>query len=169
MVLSTKFRSTCSPSGMIYYGPAKTDTIHELSYYYNLLWIFFGFFSELIFPKNCIFFSFFRIKIRRHLVKGVLLWMVFCKKYMEINYFLLLSCSLEKQLLVEWFFNYSTRRQCIVFLSSLVVLFERNLLEWGAIIFGGNFMVRGNLPRGNFPRGRLSGGRGAILLGGQLS
>ena len=67
--------------------------------------------------------------------------------------------------MVEWFFNYSTCRQCIVSLSSLVLLFEGNLLEWeklfsgeiyceGAILQGANFFFGG---RGvSFPRGQLS-------------
>ena len=76
--------------------------------------------------------------------------------------------------MVEWFFNYSTRRQAIVFLSSLVVLFEGNVLEWGQLFSGeilwrgSNFPVvflreqfacliilGGNCPWGNFPRGQL--------------
>ena len=84
---------------------------------------------------------------------------------MEVNYFLLLSCSLEKQLLVEWFFNYSTRRQCIVFLSSLVVLFERNLLEWGQL-FSGEILWSGAIYLGAiFLRGDCPGGEGQFSLG----
>ena len=97
---------------------------------------------------------------------------------MEVNNFLLLICSLEKQLLVEWFFNYSTRRQAIVFLSLLVVLFEGNLLEWGQLFSGKILWWGGNFPggrwfslgviilRGNFPWGQLSG---AQFSSGQLS
>ena len=73
------------------------------------------------------------------------------KKYVKVNHFLRLSCSLEKQLLIEWFFNYSTRSPCIVPLSSLLGLFWGNLLEcgqlfsgkilwWGAIFRGGIFL-----------------------------
>ena len=80
--------------------------------------------------------------------------------------------------MVEWFFNYSIRRQCIVFLSSLVVLFEGSLFEWRWLIYWGDFMVGGggDFPGGNFPRGQLSGGQlsggaiiqGAIIRGGAI-
>ena len=68
---------------------------------------------------------------------------------------------------------YSTRRKCIVCLSSLVVLTKRSLLEWGKLFSRevlwcvGNFpaggggwgavFLAGNYPGGNFPRGQLSG------------
>ena len=38
--------------------------------------------------------------------------------------------------MLEWFFNHSTYRKCIVFFSSLVVLFEGSLLEWRLLFFG---------------------------------
>ena len=60
--------------------------------------------------------------------------------------------------MVEWFFNYSTRRQCIVFLSSLVVLFQGNLLEWGQLFFGKILWWGDYFQAGNFPRGKLSSG-----------
>ena len=61
--------------------------------------------------------------------------------------------------------HYSTCRQCIVSLSSLVLLFEGNLLEWeklfsgeiyceGAILQGANFFGGGM--GGSFPLGQLS-------------
>ena len=61
--------------------------------------------------------------------------------------------------------HYSTCRQCIVSLSSLVLLFEGNLLEWeklfsgeiccgGGILRGANFFFGGG--GGSFPRGQLS-------------
>ena len=61
--------------------------------------------------------------------------------------------------------HYSTCRQCIVSLSSLVLLFEGNLLEWeklfsgeiyceGAILQGANFFFCGG--GASFPRGQLS-------------
>ena len=92
---------------------------------------------------------------------------------MEVNHFLFLSCSLEKELLVEWFFSYNTRRQCIVFLTSLVVLFKGNLLEWGQLFLGEILQWGGNFPGGNYPRGQLSAGNfswrqlssGEIVLG----
>ena len=55
---------------------------------------------------------------------------------MKVNHFLLLSYSLEKELLVGRFFNYSTRSPCIAFLSSLVVLIWGNLLESGQLFSG---------------------------------
>ena len=78
------------------------------------------------------------------------------KKYMEVNHFLLQSCSLKRSHLVEWFFNYSTHRPCIVPLSSLVVLFRGNLLRWGQLSCGVIF-VGGNCLVSNY---------GAIFLGG---
>ena len=95
---------------------------------------------------------------------------------MEVNHFLLLICSLEKLFLVKWFFNYSTRRQCIVFLSSLVVLFEETWLSWGNYFrreihgerenFRGTTFLRGNCPGSNYIQGQLSSGaivRGEII------
>ena len=69
--------------------------------------------------------------------------------------------------MVEWFFNYSTRRQCMSFLSSLVVLFEGNLLEWGQLFSGEVLWWGGNYPWGQLSRGQFSSGgiiRGAIFL-----
>ena len=69
-----------------------------------------------------------------------------------------------------------TRRQCIVFLSSLIVLFEGNLLEWGQLFSTEILWCGGNCPGDSFPWGQLSGGqlsRGQSsrrqLSGGQLS
>ena len=50
----------------------------------------------------------------------------------------------------------STGRQCIVFLSLLIVLFEGNY-------FGGNFMVKGQFSRWQLSSGAIV--RGAIFLG----
>ena len=75
---------------------------------------------------------------------------------------------------------YGTRRQCIVCLSSLVVLAKGNFLEWGQLFsrkilwWVGNFPGGGSYPRGQFSggqssRGKLSGEqlpRGAIFPGG---
>ena len=72
------------------------------------------------------------------------------KKYMEVNHFLLLSCSLKRWLLVEWFFNYSTHRPGIVLLSTLVVLFQGNVLRWGQIFLEEIFLW------GNFHWGKFS-------------
>ena len=74
---------------------------------------------------------------------------------MEANHFLLLSCSLEICLLVEWFSNYSTRRQYLIFLSSLIVLFAGYLLDWGNYfrekIYPEYAIVRGGGGGGKFP------------------
>ena len=121
----------------------------ELYYYnYYLLWRFFVFFSEPIFPKNCIIFFCILEQENQEgfsescsLISGVLQGLVrISKKYMEVNLFLLLS--------------WSTCMQCIVFRISLV---EGNLLEWGQLFSseilwsvsnfpGGQFSLRGNCP-----------------------
>ena len=117
-------------------------------YYYFLLWSFFVFFSEPIFPKNCIIFFCILEQENQEgfsescsLISGVLQGLVrISKKYMEVNLFLLLS--------------WSTCMQCIVFRISLV---EGNLLEWGQLFSseilwsvsnfpGGQFSLRGNCP-----------------------
>ena len=125
------------------------DIMCELYYYnYYLLWRFFVFFSEPIFPKNCIiFFCILEQENQEEfsescsLISGVLQGLVrISKKYMEVNLFLLLS--------------WSTCMQCIVFRISLV---EGNLLEWGQLFSseilwsvsnfpGGQFSLRGNCP-----------------------
>ena len=91
--------------------------------------------------------------------------------------------------MIEWFFNYSTCRECIIFLSSLVVLFDRNLLElgqlflgeplwWGDNFLGEQFSLGANILGGNCLRGNYLGGNhpgvnylgckypGTIFLGG---
>ena len=123
------------------------DIMCELYYYYYfLLWSFFVFFSEPIFPKNCIIFFCILEQENQEgfsescsLISGVLQGLVrISKKYMEVNLFLLLS--------------WSTCMQCIVFRISLV---EGNLLEWGQLFSseilwsvsnfpGGQFSLRGN-------------------------
>ena len=96
------------------------------------------------------------------LVSGFLQDLVkICIKYIEANNFLLL--------------NYITRRQCIVFLSSLVVLFGGNLCEWGQLFSreilwwgGGGQFFRAKFPRGQMPGGDFSSRvivRGAIVRG----
>ena len=70
--------------------------------------------------------------------------------------------------MVEWFFDYSTWRQCIVFLSLLVVLFEGSLFEWERLFTGKTLWLGGNFPGANFPQRQLSGGQfssGTIILG----
>ena len=123
------------------------DIMCELYYYnYYLLWRFFVFFSEPIFPKNCIIFFCILEQENQEgfsescsLISVVLQGLVrISKKYMEVNLFLLLS--------------WSTCMQCIVFRISLV---EGNLLEWGQLFSseilwsvsnfpGGQFSLRGN-------------------------
>ena len=61
--------------------------------------------------------------------------------------------------------HYSTCRQCIVSLSSLVLLFEGNLLEWEKL-FSGEIYCEGAILQGaNF----FFGGRGVSFSRGQLS
>ena len=103
----TQFCPACSSGGLIYYGPAnwlfRRHTVRELFSYYYLLWIFFCiFFSNQFFQKI----AFFCVLVKENqeafserysLVSGVLEGLVkICKKYMELNPFLLLSCSLEE-------------------------------------------------------------------------
>ena len=105
------------------------------------------------------------------------------KKYMEVNHIFLLSCSLEKLILVEWFFNHSTLSQCIVLIGG-------SLLEWGQLFLkeiegdrGCNFtrlksiFLVGNYLQGQLSREHLSGGqssgeksiRGEAIIWGQFS
>ena len=106
---------------------------------------------------------------RCSLIRDVLQGLVkTCKRYMEANHFLILICRLEKYFLVEWslIVDSGTRKQCIVFLSSLVYSL------WGICLSGGNcfrgkFYGEGEHFSGdNFPRRKLSGRK---LCGEQLS
>ena len=76
--------------------------------------------------------------------------------------------------MVEWFFNYSTRRQTIVFLNSPFVLVDGNLLEFGQL-FSGEILWWGTILLGaTFPWAQLSSraivwgqfSSGAIILAG---
>ena len=61
-----------------------------------------------------------------------------------------------------------TRRQCTVFFSSLVVLSEGSLLEWGQLFSRGILWWGGNCLGDSFPWGQFSSGaivQGAIFLG----
>ena len=98
----TQCCSACSSSGLIYYGPENCSfrrQIPRANYciiiiiYYEVLCI--------VFLKNCIFcvlalerqVSF---SERYSLISGILQGLVkTCKKYIEVNHFSLLSCSLE--------------------------------------------------------------------------
>ena len=73
--------------------------------------------------------------------------------------------------MVDWFFNYCIFRQGILFLSSLVVLFEGNLLEWGQLFFG-ETLWWGSISRAQFSSGaNCPGGNylGANHPGGNFS
>ena len=75
--------------------------------------------------------------------------------------------------MVEWFFNYSTRRQCIVFFSSLIVLLEGNWLDWrqlfsGEILWWGDRFLGGQFPLWAIPRAaiiKVANIHGKIFLG----
>ena len=60
---------------------------------------------------------------------------------------------------------HGTRRQCIVCLSSLVVLAKGNFLEWGQLFSREILWWVGNYPRGQFSGGQSSRGK---LSGRQL-
>ena len=100
----TQFCSACSSGGLIYYGPAnwlfRRHIVRELFSYQYLLWIFFLYFLPNQFFQKIAFFCVLvkeAFSERYCLVSGVLEGLVkICKKYMELNPFLLLSCSLEE-------------------------------------------------------------------------
>ena len=86
---------------------------------------------------------------------------------MEVVHFLLLSCSFEKSILVQWFFTYTIRSPCIAFLSSFAA-FVRGYLEGNyfreelscCVIFVGEsvrwaIMLGRNCPRGSYPGGSI--------------
>ena len=92
------------------------------------------------------------------------------EKFMEVVHFLLLSCSFEKWLLLQWFFTYSTRSPCIALLSSFAVLVRGYFLGRGQLFSGAIFMWC------NFSWGKVAGGqlcwgpivREPIILGGNF-
>ena len=137
----TQFCSASSSIGLIYYGPANWSFRKQIHAQIILLLLFTIKFFCIFFPnqflQKFVFFCVLALENEEafsescSLISGVLQGLVkICKKYVEVNNFLLLIFSFEKYLLVQGFFNYSTRRQSIVFQSSLVVLFEGKLLEW---------------------------------------
>ena len=103
----TQFCSACSSSGLIYYGPANwsfrrqrpwTNYFIIIIYYEVFLYVFPNqFFQKMVFfcilaQENQEAFS-----ERCSLISGVMQGLVkICKKYMEVNHFLLLFYSLEK-------------------------------------------------------------------------
>ena len=105
---STQLCSACSSIGLIYYEPANWSFRRQtpgVNYFVIIYYeVFLYFFSESIFPKK--FFFFFCVLVQENLeafsescslVSRVLQGLVkICKKYMEVNHFLLLPCSFEK-------------------------------------------------------------------------
>ena len=86
----THFCSTCFSSGLMYYRPANWSFRRQMlcanyfiiTYYiyiYIYKYIYSIFFRIRFSKKKPGFFAFWRKKIRRHLVKGVLSYVVFCK------------------------------------------------------------------------------------------
>ena len=75
----SQFRSACFPSGLIYYGPENWSFRRQIPYAnYFIIFIYYKaflyFFRNQFFKKYIyIFFAFWRKKMRRHLVEGVLL------------------------------------------------------------------------------------------------
>ena len=90
---------------------------------------------------------------------------------MEVNHLLIIICCLEIYFFLQndsIIVDNSARRQCIVFLSRLVVLFEGNLLEWGQLFSGKIYGEGATFLGGNFVQGQLSSGaivRGTIIRG----
>ena len=122
---------------------------------------FFRIFFRIIFPKKYIFLCSGLRKPR------CIYWKMFCymwcslvkicKKYIEVNHVLLLSLRPWK--ITVGLVHYSTRRQCIVFLNSLVVHFGGNLLELGQLFSEEILWWAGEILRGdNFPLGQSSWG-----------
>ena len=135
--------------------------MHELFYYYYLLWSFFVFFPKLFFffPKDCIFL---RSGGRKEafsekcsVISGVLQSLVkICQKYMEVNLFLLLSCT-------TLILKYSWRMHSLPQFTRSTRWGE---FAWvGANIFEENFMVSEQFSGGHFSSGAIV--RGAIFLG----
>ena len=102
----TQFCSACFSIGLFYYGPAnwpfRRHTTRELFiiiiYYKDFLY----FLLNQFFQKNVFFWVLLyenqeSFGERCSLISGILQGLVkTCKKYIEVNQFLLLSCSLEK-------------------------------------------------------------------------
>ena len=111
-----QFCSACSSSGLIYYGPANCSFRRQMScanYFFIIIIIIIIITIIIIYYEVFLYFSpyqffpiFFCVLAKENqeafserfsLKSGVLQGLVkICKKYMEVNHFLLLSCSLEK-------------------------------------------------------------------------
>ena len=102
----TQFCSACSSIGLIYYEPGNWSFRRQIPYanyfiiiYYEVFLYFF--FLNQFFQKIVLLRSGVRksggISERCSFIRGVLQGLVkICKKYMEVNNFLLIICSLEK-------------------------------------------------------------------------
>ena len=98
----TQFCSACSSSGLIYYGPSNWSFTRQIPCTNHFIIIIYHEFILYFFQK-IVFFCILAsenqeaFSERCSLISGVLQSLVkICKKYMEVNHFLLLSCSLEK-------------------------------------------------------------------------
>ena len=112
--------------------------MRELFYYYYLLWSFFVFFSESIFPKNCKIVFFLRSFVRK---SGGIYWKVFSYKwYSEWGLYVWVGTVIcGGNFMVRGQFS---RRQ-----------FSSRSIVWEAIFLGGNY------PHGQFSEGQLSRGQ----------
>ena len=112
--------------------------------YYDVFLYFFQF--KELFSKRC--------SIISCVVQGLV---EICKKYMEVNLFLLLTLQYSYIIVLI---------DCIVFLSSLVVLVEVNLLEWQQLFSREVLWWVCNFLQGSFSWGQLPGGQSSM---GQFS
>ena len=90
----------CSSSGLIYYGPANWSFGRQIpcaNYFIIIYCEVFLFFSESVFPKVVFSLRSGARSERCSVISGALQASVkISKKYMKVNPFLILSCSLQK-------------------------------------------------------------------------
>ena len=100
----TQICSACSSIGLIHYGPANWSFKRQIicaNYFIIIIYyeVFFVFFSDSIFPESCIFCVLAQENQEAFsescsLITGVWQGLVeICQKYIEVNHFLLLTCS----------------------------------------------------------------------------
>ena len=130
-------RYVCSPGTSWRY---RANYSVVIIIYYEVFLYFFRF--KELFSKRC--------SIVICVVQGLV---EICKRYMEVNQFLLLTLQYSYIIV---------HRQCIVFLSSLVVLIEVNLLEWQQLFPREILWWVFNFPQGSFSWGQLSGGQSSM-------
>ena len=154
-----------SSSGMIYCGPANWSFRRQrpCANYFTIITcyeVFSYFFSNYFSKKKLFLCSGWRKPRYIYWKMFSYMWcslVKICKKYIEVNHVLLLS--LQPWKIAVGFVHYTTRRRCIVFLNSLVVLFGGNLLELGQLFSEEILWWEWEILRGDtFPLGQSSGG-----------